>query len=89
MKVGIIKRPTREMTIEAIILVMRREGALPVRVIQDRLWRLRIHISTEEVLGALVSNQGKGIFASYPHPTNGNRMVRQHYYLLDQQGGGS
>jgi len=71
------------MIIEAIALVVRREGALPARAIQDRLWSLRICISTEEVLGALLCNQGKGIFASYPQPTNGNREVRQHYYLID------
>jgi hypothetical protein len=75
------------MIIEGIALVLRMEGALPVRSIQDRLWSLRICISTKEVLGALASNDGKGVFASYPHPTNGNRMVRQHYYLLDKQGG--
>ena len=86
MRVCIVKRPSREMVIEGITLVLRRERALPVRVIQDRLWSLRICISTEEVLGALLSNQGKGIFASYPRPTNGNHAVRAHYYLLDKQG---
>lgn len=87
MRVGAVKRPNRVMIIEGITLVLRREGALPARAIQDRLWSLRIRISTEEVLGALSSNDGKCVFASYPHPTNGNRMVRQHYYLLDKQGG--
>ena len=81
MRVCTVKRPGREMTIEGITLVLRREGPLPVRAIQDRLWRLRIHISTKEVLGALTSNQGKGIFASYPKPTRGNHAVRMHYYL--------
>ena len=89
MRIGIVKRPPRTMIIEGIALVLRMEGALPARSIQDRLWSLRICISTEEVLGALLSNQGKGVFASYPHPTNGNRMIRQHYYLLDQQRGGT
>jgi hypothetical protein len=69
------------MIIEAIALVVRRDGPLPVRAIQDRLWGLRIRISTEEVLGALTSNQGKGIFASYPKPTRGNHATRMHYYL--------
>ena len=86
MIVGIVKRPSRVMIIEGITLVLRRERALPVRVIQDRLWSLRICISTEEVLGALLSNQGKDIFASYPGPTNGNCAIRAHYYLLDKQG---
>jgi len=81
MRVCIVKRPSREMVIEGIVLVLRRERALPVRAIQDRLWRLRIHISTEEVLGALLSNQGKGVFASYSAPTVGNHAIRMHYYL--------
>lgn len=81
MTVGIVRRPIREAIIEGVVLVLRGEGPLPVRVIQDRLWGLGICISTEEVLGALVSNEGKAVFASYPAPTVGNHAVRMHYYL--------
>jgi hypothetical protein len=75
------------MVVEGIVLILRREGALPVRTIQDKLWNLRICISTEEVLGAIQCAQARGLFASYSAPTKGNHAIRMHYYLLDKQEG--
>ena len=81
MRIRIVKHPSQGTVIEGITLILRREGALPVGAIQDRLWSLRICISSEQVLGALLSNQGKGVFASYSAPTVRNHAIRMHYYL--------
>jgi len=81
MRIGIVRRPSQTAIIEGISLILRRESALPASIIQDRLWSLRICISTEEVFGALTCNEGKRIFACYPGPTRGNHAIRMHYFL--------
>ena len=81
----LVTRPSRTTMIQAITEIVQADGPLPVAAIYHRLWNKGIQASRGDVIGALKSPQGLGVFASYPLPSNGGRIIRQHYYLINQR----
>lgn len=72
----------RASIMRGIAQVIRAEGPLPTRALQDRLWDLNIRTSSKELMGILKSAPGKKVFLACPRPANGGKKLIVYWNLL-------
>jgi len=72
----------RASIIQGIVQIIKTEGPLPSRALQDMLWDMNIRTSSKELMGVFKSVPGKKIFLARPRPTNGGKKTVMYYDLL-------
>ena len=77
----------RASIIHGIAQVIRAEGPLPTRALQDRLWDLNIRTSPKEIMGVLKSVYGKQMFQADPRPINGGKKRVVYYRIIPEPDG--